>query len=62
MATKYQSQIKASAKYNKANVRQIGLALNMKKDQDIFDHLDKKPSKQKYLKDLIREDIQRSER
>lgn len=50
---------KASTKYNKANVRQIKLNLNLKTDADIIAALDACGNKQGYIKELIRKDIQK---
>lgn len=55
MSTK--AQIKASAKYNKANVKQVKISLNRKTDADIIQLLESKDNIQGYIKDLIRKDI-----
>ena len=55
MATK--AQIKASNKYNQANIRQVKLNLNRKTDADIIKHLESQESIQGYIKELIRKDI-----
>ena len=55
MASK--AQVRATAKYDKANTRQILLKLNLKTDADILSHLETQESMQGYIKRLIREDI-----
>lgn len=50
------SQVRASMKYNKENVKQIKLALNKKTDADIIEILDNCDNVQGYIKDLIRKD------
>lgn len=59
MATK--AQIKATAKYDKANTTQVLLKLNKKTDIDIIEWLEQVGSKQGYIKALIREDIKNIE-
>lgn len=56
MAT--EAQRKAVTKYNKKNLKQIRLALNVNTDQDIIRKLETAPSKMGYIKELIRKDIQ----
>ena len=53
------AQIRASAKYNKENVKMIVLHLNITTDKDILDYLAKKDNKTGYVKDLIRADMTR---
>ena len=57
MAT--EAQIKAQAKYDKANTRQLHLKLNRHTDWDVLEKLDSVPSKQGYIKALIRADLNR---
>ena len=45
------------ARYQKAHVRQIKLALNITTDADILARLDSVDNKQGYIKQLIRADI-----
>ncbi len=49
-------KVKASMKYDKANVKQIKLSLNRKTDADIIEILEKCDNVQGYIKDLIRND------
>lgn len=49
-----QSRVKASVKYNAANVKQVKLNLNRKTDADIIEHLEKCGNVQGYIKQLIR--------
>nr|UVX93157.1 MAG: ParG [Bacteriophage sp.] len=55
MAT--EAQIKAQKKYNADNTRQVHLKLNRRTDSDVLERLDAVPSKQGYIKRLIREDL-----
>lgn len=55
MAT--EAQIKAQAKYDAENTRQVHLKLNRNTDKDVLDKLDEVPSKQGYIKELIRRDL-----
>lgn len=55
MAT--EAQIKAQAKYDAENTRQVHLKLNRGTDKDVLDKLDEVPSKQGYIKELIRRDL-----
>lgn len=57
MAT--EAQIKAQARYDKANTRQVHLKLNRRTDCDILEKLSSVPSKQGYIKALIRADLNR---
>lgn len=52
-----EAQKRAVAKYNAANIVQVALRLNRNTDQDIIEALENAPSKQGYIKDLIRADI-----
>ena len=49
-------RVKASMKYNQANVKQIKLSLNKKTDSDVIAILESKDNVQGYIKDLIRRD------
>lgn len=55
MATK--AQIKATAKYDKLNTKQVILKLNKTTDKDIIERLESVDSKMGYIKALIRQDI-----
>lgn len=57
MAT--EAQIRAQARYDKANTRQVHLKLNRRTDRDILEKLGSVPSKQGYIKALIRADLNR---
>lgn len=50
------ARVKASMKYNSANVKQVKLALNKNTDADIIAILETKENVQGYIKDLIRHD------
>lgn len=49
-------RVKASMKYDKANVKQVKLSLNKKTDADVIAILESKDNVQGYIKDLIRRD------
>ena len=57
MAT--EAQIKAQARYDAENTRQVHLKLNRRTDEDVLEKLDSVPSKQGYIKELIRADLKR---
>lgn len=57
MAT--EAQIKAQKKYDAANTKQLHLKLNRRTDWDVLEKLDSVPSKQGYIKELIRADLNR---
>ena len=46
-----------SQAYNQKNVKQVKLALNLKTDADIIQHLESIPNMQGYIKALIRNDM-----
>lgn len=47
------------SRYNKDNTKLLSIRLNKKTDQDILYRLDEVDSMAGYIKDLIREDIER---
>ena len=51
---------RAKKKYDDKTAVRYGLKLNKKTDADIIAHMDKVESKQTYIKQLIREDIERN--
>lgn len=52
--------MKASiAKYDAKNTKQIHLKLNLKTDKDILEKLEQVDSKQGYIKELIRRDLEK---
>lgn len=57
MAT--EAQIKAQKKYDAENTRQVHLKLNRRTDGDVLEKLDSVPSKQGYIKALIRADLEK---
>lgn len=54
---KVSAKVKASMKYNAANVKQVKLNLNKKTDADIIEALAECGNMQGYIKDLIRKDL-----
>lgn len=59
MATK--AQARANAKYNATHTTGIHLKLNLKTDADVIERLNEVPSKQGYIKALIRADIRKEQ-
>lgn len=54
-----EAQKRAVQTYDTANTRQIKLKLNIKTDADILEQLETVDSKQGYIKDLIRADMEK---
>lgn len=52
-----EAAIKAQAKYDAKNTRQVHLKLNRRTDSDVLEKLDSVPNKQGYIKKLIRADL-----
>ena len=59
MAT--EAQRKAQRRYDAKNTRQVHIKLNLRTDKDVLERLDDVPSKQGYIKRLIRDDLERKE-
>lgn len=57
MAKTSDAQLRAVDKFNKQKTKIIPVRLNLSTDQDVLDRLDREPSKQGYIKRLIRADI-----
>lgn len=57
MAT--EAQRRAKRKYDAENTLQVSLKLNRRTDEDILRKLDSVPSKQGYIKALIRADLKK---
>ena len=57
MAKKSEAQYRSIAKFNKEHTTSVLVRLNKNTDQDILEKLDTVPSKQGYIKKLIRDDI-----
>lgn len=53
------AQIRAAAKYNKENTKNIVLHLNITTDKDIIEYMNRKDNKTGYIKELIRADMER---
>lgn len=56
MAT--EAKIRANTKYTKKTYRRYELKLRKDNEQNLIDHLDKQPSKNDYIKQLIIKDLQ----
>ena len=59
MAKTSRAQLRATAKYDEKNTVQIKLKLNRKTDADILAELERVGNKTGYIKDLIRQNIER---
>ena len=55
-----EARIRANAKYNKENTRNVVLHLNITTDKDILDYLNRKDNKTGYIKELIRADMKKN--
>lgn len=53
------AQIRASMKYEKANIRRYTIKINKATESDIFAHLEKISNLQGYIKGLIRKDMEK---
>ena len=51
------AHLRANAKWDKENTRQVKFKFSIKTDKDILDKLDNVGNKQGYVKELIRADI-----
>ena len=51
------SHTDATIKYNRSNVKQVKMNLNLKTDADILEHLATVGNVQGYIKNLIRQDM-----
>jgi hypothetical protein len=54
-----EAQLKAQARYDQANTKQVKMKLNRNTDADIIEKLESVPNIQGYIKDLIRADIKK---
>lgn len=54
---KRRSHIEAVKKYERSNVTQIKFSFNNVTDKDIIEHIKSQKNKQGYIKQLIREDM-----
>ena len=52
-----EAQKRATIKYEKEHIKRIVLKLNIKTDNDIIQYLNTKDNINKYLKELVRNDI-----
>jgi hypothetical protein len=60
MAKTSDAQLRAVAKYNKENTKNVVLHLNILTDKDVLDYLYRKENKTGYIKELIREDMKKN--
>jgi len=56
------AQLRAQAKYDRENTKQLTLKLNIKSDADILAVLSGSENKQGYIKALLREDMRNNEK
>jgi len=61
MAKSSEAHLRAVAKYDAANSLTVGFKFNRKTDADIIDKLESVEKRQSYIKQLIRDDIARSQ-
>lgn len=57
MREKKFDQNKYTAEWKKTHVKRVCIALNRNTDKDVIEKLENVPSKQGYIKELIRKDI-----
>lgn len=60
MAKTSEADMRSAMKYQKEHIQRVVLNLNDRTDAGIIAHLAKHPNKAKYLKDLIRKDMEES--
>lgn len=51
-----EAQLRAAQKYKKANIKRITIDFSPA-EADLWEHIQKQPKKQTYIKDLIRADM-----
>lgn len=56
---KYESQRLADSRWQRANTKSVTIKFYLKTDKDILEHLEQIENRNAYLKQLIREDINR---
>lgn len=56
-----EKKLTPQAKYDKNNTERVFIKLNKKTDADILEQLNNSGNKQGYIKQLIREDIKKSQ-
>lgn len=61
MDEKRKAHVKASMKYNAANVKQVKINLNKKTDADLIGHLEACSNMQGYIKELIRKNMNKKD-
>lgn len=54
-----ESQKRATAKYQAANIKKYTLGVNRKTEADLIEVLDSIPNRQGYIKSLIRQDMKK---
>ena len=59
MAHMSEARLRANRKYADKNCVSFSIQLNRNTDADILDHLNKQENRQGYIKELIREDLNR---
>ena len=62
MVKQTEAQLRAVKKYQDKNILQIKINLHRTYDKEIIDKLQSVESKQRYIKDLIRKDIEQGEK
>lgn len=62
MAKASAAKLRATKKYEKANIRQILLKFHKTHEADIIEKLDSVPSKNNYIRQLILQDLEREKK
>lgn len=57
---KSKAELRAINKWRKKNIKTFLLNLNKTSDKDVIEQLEKQPSKNGYIKELIRNDIDKN--
>lgn len=60
MSRKIEDGLTPQQRYRRKNVKNVTLNFNMATESDIYDHVQKQPNKQGYVKGLIRKDMEQS--
>lgn len=55
-----EAERRAKVRYQKKVMRQVSLKLNMNQDKELIDKLDRVSNVQGYIKELIRQDIEKN--
>ena len=59
MPKKYEDGLTPQQRYNRKNVKNVTLNFNMSTESDVYNHIQRQPNKQGYIKGLIRQDMEK---